>query len=54
MARPRKKTFTMSQYTGNVNDGYILNNFKTQRFLNWKLYKYVLICHKFWPRILDA
>ncbi len=36
MARPRKKTFTMSQYTGNVNDGYILNNFKTQRFPKWK------------------
>lgn len=36
MARPRKKTFTMSQYTGNVNDGYISNNFKTQRFPKWK------------------
>ena len=36
MARPRKKTFTMSQYTENVNDGYISNNFKTQRFPKWK------------------
>ena len=36
MARPRKKTFTMSQYTGNVNEGYISNNFKTQRFPKWK------------------
>ena len=26
----------MSQYTGNVNDGYISNNFKTQRFPKWK------------------
>lgn len=36
MARPRKKTFTMSQYTENVNEGYITNNFKTQRFPKWK------------------
>ena len=36
MARPRKKTFTMLQYTENVNDGYISNNFKTQRFPKWK------------------
>lgn len=36
MARPRKKTYTMSQYTENVNDGYISNNFKTQRFPKWK------------------
>lgn len=36
MARPRKKIFTMSQYTENVNDGYISNNFKTQRFPKWK------------------
>ena len=36
MARPRKKTFTMSQYTENVNEGYISNNFKTQRFPKWK------------------
>ena len=26
----------MSQYTENVNDGYISNNFKTQRFPKWK------------------
>ena len=26
----------MSQYTGNVNEGYISNNFKTQRFPKWK------------------
>lgn len=36
MARPRKKTLTMSQYTENVSEGYISNGFKTQRFPKWK------------------
>lgn len=36
MARPRKQTYTMAQYLENVNEGYISNNFKTQRFPKWK------------------
>lgn len=36
MARPRRKTFTMSQYLQNVKDGYITNNASTQRNPAWK------------------
>lgn len=36
MARPRKQTYTMAQYLENVNEGYISNNFKTQRVPKWK------------------
>lgn len=36
MARPRRKTFTMSQYLENVRDGYITNNASTQRNPAWK------------------
>ena len=36
MARPRKQTYTMAQYLGNVNDGYISNDADTQRNPAWK------------------
>ena len=36
MARPRKQTYTMSQYLENVKDGYISNDADTQRSPAWK------------------
>ena len=36
MARPRKQTYTMSQYLENVKDGYISNDADTQRVPEWK------------------
>lgn len=36
MARPRRQTYTMAQYSENVNEGYISNEFKTQRVPKWK------------------
>lgn len=36
MARPRKQTYTMSQYLENVNDDYISNDADTQRTPEWK------------------
>ena len=36
MARPRKQTYTMTQYLENVNDGYISNDADTQRNPAWK------------------
>lgn len=36
MARPRKQTYTMTQYLENVNEGYISNNADTQRNPAWK------------------
>ena len=36
MARPRKKTYPMSQYLENVKEGYILNDADTQRNPAWK------------------
>lgn len=36
MARPRRQTYTMSQYLDNVNEGYISNDADTQRNPAWK------------------
>lgn len=36
MARPRKQTYTMSQYIRNVEDDYISNDADTQRVPEWK------------------
>ena len=36
MARPRKQTYTMSQYLNNVSEGYIKNDADTQRNPAWK------------------
>lgn len=36
MARPRKQTYTMSQYLDNVSEGYIKNDADTQRNPAWK------------------
>ena len=36
MARPRRQTYTMSQYLENVNEGYITNGADTQRNPAWK------------------
>lgn len=36
MARPRRQTYTMSQYLENVNEGYITNDADTQRNPAWK------------------
>ena len=36
MARPRRQTYTMAQYTKNVSEGYITNDADTQRNPAWK------------------